>query len=286
MKDMAVKSSETAMPRAALWWPAIARQQWRLCLKNHDEAMAGDIEALHDLRVALRRLRVWLRIHNLASSDPTAKSLERRLRRMQKWLGPARDADIALVAVRAWPVKSKKEKRVRAALERRLVEMSRRERADVAARLHSASWNVLAERVGRYIEKLAHGLPVSAPLIVRLGRAVVRRLARQVGGRYRKLTERSSDELHRLRIAIRRLRYAAEFFERAAGGKMPCVAQAARKLQDVLGDLHDVDIITALLQTMPEAKKLGIGESLDAQRRKLLRRFDRIWRQTTPYWRQ
>lgn len=285
MKGVAVKPAGTAGPRVAPWWSAIARRQWELCLKNHDAAMAGDIEALHDLRVALRRLRVWLRIHNLACSDSSAKSLERRLRRMQKWLGPARDADIALVAVQSWPVKSKKEKRVRAALEKHLQEMSRREREDVAERLHSASWNVLADRVDRYIEQLAKGTPVSEPLIVRLGRAVIRRLARQVRGRYRKLTDRSANELHRLRIAVRRLRYAAEFFERAMEEKTQRIARAARKLQDVLGDIHDVDIITALLQKMPEAQKLGIGESLDAHRCKLLKRFDRIWRETKPYWR-
>ena len=49
------------------------------------------------------------------------------------------------------------------------------------------------------------------------------------------------DELHDMRIAAKRLRYVLEMTAPALGPAAERSAKAAKKLQDVLGDIHDCD---------------------------------------------
>jgi CHAD domain-containing protein len=77
---------------------------------------------------------------------------------------------------------------------------------------------------------------------------------------------------HDLRIAAKRLRYVLEITQTCFGEEAKVARDAAKELQDVLGEIHDCDVI------LPRAK--GI-ESLEAQlrirREQLFRRFCGVW---------
>lgn len=77
---------------------------------------------------------------------------------------------------------------------------------------------------------------------------------------------------HDLRIAAKRLRYVLEITQTCFDEEAKVARDAAKELQDVLGEIHDCDVI------LPRAK--GI-ESLEAQlrirREQLFRRFCGVW---------
>lgn len=55
-------------------------------------------------------------------------------------------------------------------------------------------------------------------------------------------------ELHDLRIAAKRLRYTLEVLGGVLGPAASAVENEARRLQDVLGEVHDCDVLEPLLQ--------------------------------------
>ena len=63
--------------------------------------LAGRIEPLHDMRVAIRRLRNLLKAFRKALPRPEADALEARFRRLSKKLGPARDMDVWMRALKS-----------------------------------------------------------------------------------------------------------------------------------------------------------------------------------------
>jgi hypothetical protein len=55
-------------------------------------------------------------------------------------------------------------------------------------------------------------------------------------------------ELHNLRIAAKRLRYTLELFAAVLSAQTPTVIEELTRLQDMLGELHDHDVVIALLR--------------------------------------
>ncbi len=263
-------------------WTAIAREQWELCRKNERRAPAGDVEALHDLRVALRRLRMWLKVQSVLVADDEAASLERSLRRAQKALGPARDADVALALVRECAAGGAEATARRRALERTLREQGRAARKLAAAHLGSPQWTAVAGRVDMFVVLAETAVPVSEGLLHRVARATMRGQMRQIKRRYDRLGGAKPKKLHRLRIAVRRQRYLAEFFTPMLGAEVREAARLLKRVQDVLGDIHDLDIALNLLRRHPEAKATGLIKRLRERRDKWVRKFHRIWQTVWP----
>ncbi|HEY6815289.1 MAG TPA: CHAD domain-containing protein, partial [Croceibacterium sp.] len=78
------------------------------------------------------------------------------------------------------------------------------------------------------------------------------RLGRKVGKKGRRFRSLDDDDLHELRIATKKLRYAIEFFaglftSAKAQGREARSLQALRELQDRLGDVQDIAVAPALL---------------------------------------
>lgn len=106
-----------------------------------------------------------------------------------------------------------------------------------------------------------------------------------------KLGERSRDPqeveaLHDLRIATKRLRYLLEITEPCFGKPAHDGAKVARSLQDVLGEIHDCDVMSERVRSRAESipvadpRYLGLealASYLDARRRVLHRQFLELW---------
>ena len=107
------------------------------------------------------------------------------------------------------------------------------------------------------------------------------------------------NELHRMRIAAKRLRYTLEIFEPAIGKVVTGAIQAMKEVQELLGAIHDLDVMTPVLvdelrRTLRPGEQPETWQSVDyggavglatlcrrkhAQRRTLHRQFVRAWRQ-------
>lgn len=97
---------------------------------------------------------------------------------------------------------------------------------------------------------------------------------------------RKQKALHDMRIAAKRLRYLLELTEVCFGAPAKKGAKVARRLQDVLGEIHDCDVMSGRVRTRadetPVADKRYIGlEALasyvEARRRVLHREFVTMW---------
>jgi CHAD domain-containing protein len=222
--------------------------QWKTMLVNVDGAMAGETAApLHDFRVALRRARVLLRM-----LPRRIRPLERGLARLGDALSTARDADVWIELLRRVGVTGQ-------FLERELAWRQRQQRV-VARVLRGAPFAALRRRMNQFLRVEPPKTAVIPPGALD---EQLQRLRRRTKGR----RARSADELHELRIALRRARYVAEFTGRDA------LAQRLRACERPLGRVHDIDNGLAR-PALPAA----LVKRLHRLRRKHLRAMTQAWK--------
>lgn len=114
--------------------------------------------------------------------------------------------------------------------------------------------------------KPSAGLGANAALIVRTRIGELRSLAEPA------LDPAAAGAQHDLRIAAKRLRYVLEVTGACFGPEAVTARKAARALQDVLGEIHDCDVM------LPRAEAIASLQGLLRTRRELLfRRFCELW---------
>jgi CHAD domain-containing protein len=200
---------------------------------------AGDAEALHDFRVALRRLRSCLRAHRDQVRLPRA--LKRRLRALMRSTGAARDQEALAERLGAWRTGLKPAERAAARLLIARWTPGSAERSELVSGLRR-DWRALRLRVRT---ALAAAAPTArrryGPVLADLVEEGVRDLASADAA------ARTPAELHAVRIAAKRLRY---LLEPLATGH-PAVLDALtmlRGVQDLLGEINDCLAIAGRLE--------------------------------------
>jgi len=207
----------------------------------------ADPEALHDFRVAIRRLRSCLRAWHSVLSDGVTPRMLQRLRRLARATSESRDLEVHLawVAAQAPELREYQKPGVRWLEERlrRRQERASRRLARALERHYLPVDAKLRRRLAVYQATL-DPRPLSAaaalaPLMLRLAGELEARLA---------LVESISDEAraHDVRIAAKRLRYLLDPFAPELEGAPAIVAQL-KSLQDLLGRLHDAHVFAAEL---------------------------------------
>ena len=240
-EDLLERSPEEAARRIALGFLSEARK----AVPRLDDP--SDTEALHDFRVAIRRLRSTLRAWKPALSGSIRKKDRRRLRDLQRATGGGRDAEVLLDLLGS----QRDELRSQQHVGLDYIVRDLRERKD-AAYAH-----VRDEVVGRFgkidrdlsrrLEKmtveidLAHSEAKTtfAEAVARLARRTARELAEdlaQVG------SLADQEEAHEARIAGKRLRYLLEPL-RAHVPRAGEIVSRLKRLQDLLGELHDCAVL-------------------------------------------
>ena len=216
--------------------------------QNHRGALSSDDpEYIHQMRVAARRLRAALRLFAPVLPEHFAEPLRPPLSALMQQLGRARDLDVLLAEI-ANPVL--------AALpnEPRLPALA----SDITNRRYTARAQAIvmlaAPDYGRMLltalESL-HARPVeSEPTILLLSFAAER--LKRLRNKVRQLAVAASIDdaasLHALRIGVKRLRYALEFFSPLARERtLSRVLKQLATLQDTLGQLNDLSSAGAML---------------------------------------
>jgi CHAD domain-containing protein/CYTH domain-containing protein len=209
---------------------------------------ARDDEALHDFRVALRRLRSGLRAYERWFTDTIGRSDRRKLKRLAGATGDARDIEVHLAWLdrAALPGSAADGGRVlRNHLE------AKRKAADRAARRSAHHFPAHADNRRGGFERYTAELDPAHPVAVLTMGTVTARLAREQTDDLRTHVEamREDDDpavAHRARIEGKRLRYLVEPF---AGdvALTDDVLSMLRSLQNDLGSLHDLDVLMALV---------------------------------------
>jgi len=206
---------------------------------------AGSDDALHDFRVAVRRLRSWIRAFKSSLRDAVSRKQRRRLSAIADATGATRDATVHLVWLREERAALTAQQRVGLSWLREWLETQRKngsETALAAPRDLDAMVARLTRRLGVYRSPVvAHERPA------RFGTSLAARLLQagdELQGELAAIHHATdSGECHRARIAAKRLRHVMEpVSEVASEGNT--IIEALKMLQDSLGDLHDTHVFS------------------------------------------
>lgn len=210
------------------------------------------VEALHQARVALRRLRSALSLFRDVVADEQVDAIGAGLRDASRVLGEARNLDVYLEHV-VEPALTGETPPPGLPDYRDFIESERRRREDeIRDLLGSAAFRARMLDLVAWIETgpwLAGDDPLRAARRDRpvgdMAAEVLARQHRRVAKRGRHIDRLDPEARHKVRIAAKKLRYAAEFFGSLVAGKTErrryaAFLDALERLQDELGQLNDV----------------------------------------------
>jgi inorganic triphosphatase YgiF len=202
---------------------------------------AAGADSVHQLRVAVRRLRSAL----VAFGDLIPKDERRRVSASVRWIaqqcGRARELDVFQADVMA-PLRARLPDEQALAQLAELIEAARSDAyANVAGTLESKEYTDALLAMEAWVEGERWHQPTDADIPVRdFARAVLKRLHRKLTKGVGAIDKLDEAELHRLRINAKKLRYASEFFRGLFPGKAAkAYLGALMPIQDRLGTLND-----------------------------------------------
>jgi CHAD domain-containing protein len=275
------RSPEPSAPAGEHLRVMLERQYRAILAHDPGTRLGADPEDLHQLRVATRRSRAFLRAARPLLEREWSEPLRAELQWLGAALGPVRDLDVLLAHLResAVTLEAPEQHALRRLLE--LLEAEReRARASMLEALRSERYVGLLDR----LESAARQprLVSSALSVADIAAAEFRRLRRAVK---RLPPEPSDEELHELRIRGKRARYAAELAAAAVGKPALRFVAEAKAFQDVLGEHQDAVVAedrlrAALERVSGRALAFAVGRLVERERRRraLARAaFPRAW---------
>ncbi|MEW6513689.1 MAG: CHAD domain-containing protein [Pseudomonadota bacterium] len=227
--------------------------------RNHAGAInSEDPEYIHQMRVAVRRLRAALRLFEPLLPEGFAAQLLPALRELMAMLGAARDYDVLLAEIAEPVLRALPDEPRLAALVGVITERRFAIRRDALQRLAAPHYgevvlNTLATLHGLDTIVGAGGTAAeeaesASPTLLDYAEIQLRHLRKKTLALAAQASVDAPETLHALRIGIKRLRYALEFFAPLAARKpMQRLIEHLVELQDALGQINDLANAGALL---------------------------------------
>jgi triphosphatase len=265
---------------------AIARNCLRQVIANESGVSVGDAEALHQMRIGLRRLRTGIASFAAISAGPEQDKIKAELKWATKALGLTRNLDVFATDV----LKHLSET---GADEKEFAEANRDftlRRAEAYARtknmVRSDRFRRILLDVVEWVETgpWTRGDAAHADRerpVAEHAAEVLAKLRKSVRKKGRRLTELRARARHKLRIRVKNLRYTIEFFAALFPGRKndkrrEAALSSLKSLQDTLGSLNDIvtrkalvsngDSLNAHAAAMVEAKESKADKLLDQAR--------------------
>lgn len=222
----------------------------------------SDLEGVHSMRVASRRLRSALRDFTPHIKKRGLASSLRQIKQIADALGKVRDQDVAMLKLEQLrlsapdqvsdvlneliQIRQQARDKAREQLEAVITKFRLKQLGFVFANAIEASLARNEQKAGR-----------SVPTYIELARSIIlerlKELEKLSNSLYRPLKVRP---LHDMRIAAKRLRYAIELFQECWGEDIAPFAEEIARLQESLGELHDCDVwIESFGEHIIESKK-------------------------------
>ncbi len=230
-----------------------------LMLTHEQGTLLGeDIEELHDMRVATRRMRSAFDVFGQAFDPKIMKHYLKGLRQVGRALGVVRDMDVILAQAIAYRENLKEDKRL--GLQPLVTAWEQdinKKRTKLTRHLHSGDYQAFKNEFNEFLQASEPSAqPVSylgmnahlhdiVPVIVYERYAAVRAYEAV-------LPSASIRQLHALRIEFKKFRYVLEYFREILGDVAGRAISELKQLQDHLGELHDTDIACQLVSEFLE----------------------------------
>jgi CHAD domain-containing protein/CYTH domain-containing protein len=223
----------------------------------------SDAEALHDFRVALRRLRSTLSAYRAQLAGSISGKRRRQIRELASSTGTARDAEVQIAWLGAQ--RERLPRHHRPALDWLVKKLEARRQA-----AYRDVRQALRDRFQRLAPKLSDALAVYQGRLEETPRdsfagTVAELLRSHVAALHEALEEVGSaadvEAAHRARIKAKRLRYLLEPLRGNAHADGSAAVKTMKGLQDVLGELHDGHVLASLVA------EAGVEASSEGARR-------------------
>jgi triphosphatase len=228
---------------------AVLRRQFAALVAHEPGTRLGDdIEELHDMRVASRRLRAAIALFR-DQLPADAERLRPELAWVGQTIGAVRDLDVQLERL---------DESTALAPLRALLEHERsRARAEMLQALDSPRYARLVRRFATMLRSRSgartdEALAVAPELVFARSRAV-RKARRKIG------PDAEPGVYHRLRIVVKRFRYALEFVSDVYPGETRRVVARAVALQDILGEYQDAHVAISRLRDLAVEHAAELG---------------------------
>ena len=216
-----------------------------------------DIEGVHQIRVSFRKIRSAFSLFRKAIPKSASQYWNEEIRWISSQLGTARDLDVFIdegleVIADKLPFIGKD----------KLLKLAKEQRAKA---YHEQVISMLdSERYGKFKVDFKHWFDEKiwekAELkkkqqaclqmnLLEFSRLVLDKQERRVLTKGSQIDKKSAEEMHRLRIECKKLRYAAEFFRPVFAGMDDFIIHM-KGIQDILGILNDVAVMHDLLELL------------------------------------
>jgi triphosphatase len=254
----------------------------RACLHhlivNTAATIDHDVEALHQMRVALRRLRAAILLFSEFLADDKIDAIKTELRWLAGEFGPARNVDTLIVEVLG-PLRKAHPKEpgllsIGKMFARQRLKCYRRAQEAV----QSARFRKLVLNTAEWVEAGLWSRPDDPLKQARLEMPIEFYAAEQLSRRFKKVTRRggkmghlSSEQLHRLRIQVKKARYAAEFFcgiyrGNKATKRYKKMLSSLSQMQEALGRINDIVSHKALFAEIIANPRRGLTAAQNHRR--------------------
>lgn len=246
--------------------PDILHARFDAMMRHADGTREGsDPEALHDMRVASRRLRAALDAFAPAYGGGKFRRAMRETKTLTRALGAVRDDDVLLGAMRRYAegVPEDEAPAVARFIERLEAERGRHREGllrDLDALDESGYPSRFREAVAEP-EKRGPARESGADAgqrIVAAQTAAFYALAPHIEN------PDAVEELHEMRIAAKRLRYALELFAEPLGPDTGAALASVRAFQEIVGEIHDADVRADLLRDYLRSRILEQADEIAA----------------------
>jgi CHAD domain-containing protein len=236
-------------------------------------ARAGDVTAIHQARVATRRLREAL---PLIARGSSGRKVARVVRRLTRALGPVRELDVALLTLAELSGSRDVPRSGVSALQQVIRQERSRLHADMRRTVDRCDLQKLSEKLLIAAKKHDESAPRpraadSKQLIAARARAA-RRAERLSGSIENAAAIYLPDRLHEVRIAVKKLRYAMEIVRELSGSRATVRIMTLKRAQDLLGRIHDLEVLiarTRAIQGSANAPTLRVSADMDLLVRRL-----------------
>jgi len=219
---------------------------------------SADPEFIHQFRVAIRRLRALIRLFKPVLPGGFVKRWIRLLRDVANTVGGARDLDVILDSI-IRPAYERRQEPALAALMRQIESAREQTRKTSYDALIAGSHGVLLLDFLHDLESLQSS-PDPMPLAAFLGHRLDRMRARATSRLADAEQSGRADDLHRLRIALKNLRYGCDVMVVLCGVQaVRDYSQRLSALQDDLGYLNDLAVALELISKWEQSSAITQG---------------------------
>jgi triphosphatase len=220
-------------------------------LSNKRAVRAGDTEGIHQTRVGLRRLRAALSLFKELVRDGEIKSIKAELKWLTDRLGSARELDV-LIEERVDPLRKAAVVSEMGILEKDLEEKRAAELEQAGAVVDSERYRAIGLRAALWVTDGEWSNSDDKLLVAQRERPAVKFAAELLAELHSKILKKATkieqldpERRHKLRIAMKKLRYASEFFSSLFAGRkrdarLKRFSKTLERLQDALGRLNDI----------------------------------------------